>query len=80
MLNARFKLQMPIVAPLPNHYSGFVGFIFYTQGLHLQVIEAAVGCAGLYFCTIFTEILLVLLATLAAVAGLGAVTYYLLSI
>ena len=59
---------------------GFVGFIFYTQGIALPVIEVAIGCAGIYFCTILTEILLVLIASLAAILGMGAFAYYLLSI
>jgi len=59
---------------------GFVGFIFYTQGVHVPTIETAVACAGLYFCTILTEILLVTVSALAAIVGFGAVTYYLLSI
>lgn len=58
---------------------GFIGFIFYAQGLPLPIMYAALGCAGLYLCTIFTNLLLVAIAAGCAVAGSGLLTWYLLS-
>lgn len=54
---------------------GLVGFMFYTQGLNLPLIEIAVGAAGLYLCTIFTSLLPVTIAAAAGVIGLGAVAW-----
>ncbi|MEO7415273.1 MAG: DUF4339 domain-containing protein [Opitutaceae bacterium] len=59
---------------------GFVGFIFYVQGLETPLIAAAAGAVGLYFCTILTNTLAVLLAALAAILGMAGVTYFLLSV
>jgi hypothetical protein len=58
---------------------GLLGFMFYAQGLSLPLIELAVGSAGLYLCTIFTSLLLVVIAAAAGVAGLGAVAWGLIS-
>jgi hypothetical protein len=58
---------------------GLLGFIFYAQGLHLPVLEVAVGAAGLYLCTIFTSLLPVIVAAAAGVLGMGAVAWSLIS-
>lgn len=58
---------------------GFIGFVYFAQGQPLPVIEAAIGCAGLYLCTIFVNLLPVAIAASAALGGLGALTWYLLS-
>jgi GYF domain 2 len=60
--------------------AGFVGFIFYAQGLETPLIAAVVGAVGLYFCTILTNTMSVLLSALAAVAGMAGMTYFLLSV
>jgi len=52
---------------------GLLGFMFYAQGLHLPLIEVAIGSAGLYLATIFTSILPVIAAAGAGVAGMGMV-------
>ena len=59
---------------------GFIGFLFYTQGLETPLIAAAAGAVGLYFCTILTNTLTVLLTALTGLAGMAGVTYYLLSV
>lgn len=59
---------------------GFIGFIFHTQGQSLPLLEAAIGCAGLYLCTVVTNVLLVLVTGTAAILGMAGVSYYLLSI
>lgn len=58
---------------------GFLGFMFYAQGLSLPLLEVAIGAAGLYLCTIFVSMLPVLIAAAAAIGGLGALSWYLLS-
>jgi hypothetical protein len=59
---------------------GFIGFIFYTQGLQLPMMAAILGAIGLYFCTIVTDFLAILIVGLAALLGMGAMTYHLLSV
>lgn len=59
---------------------GFVGFMFYTQGLETPLLAALLGSIGLYLCTLVTDLLLALLVGLAAIVGMGAMTYYLLSV
>jgi GYF domain 2 len=59
---------------------GFIGFIFYTQGRPVELLEAAIGCAGLYLCTVLTNVLLVLVTAAAAILGMAGVSYYLISI
>jgi GYF domain 2 len=58
---------------------GLLGFMFYAQGFHLPLLEVAVGAAGLYLCTVFVSLVPAILSALAAVAGLGAVTWFLLT-
>lgn len=58
---------------------GFLGFMFYAQGLSLPLIEVAIGAGGLYLCTIFVSLVPVLVAAGAAIGGMGALSWYLLS-
>ena len=58
---------------------GFLGFIFYAQGLPGPITALAIGSAGLYLCTIFVRMMPVLCAASAAVGGYGALSWYLLS-
>jgi len=58
---------------------GFLGFIFFAQGLALPVTLLAVSAAGLYLCTVFVSMFPVLLSAGAALGGFGALTWYLLS-
>lgn len=58
---------------------GFLGIMFYAQGLHLPIIELAIGAAGLYLCTIFVYMIPVLVSAGAAITGLGMLSWYLLS-
>ena len=58
---------------------GFLGFIFFAQGLALPTTLLAVGAAGLYLCTIFVSMFPVLLSAGAAIGGFGALGWYLLS-
>ncbi len=59
---------------------GLVGFMFYAQGLSLPLIEIALGSAGLYLCTIFVNMPLVLMAAAAGVVGMGAVAWGFISL
>ncbi|MCX6951597.1 MAG: hypothetical protein NTV51_05360 [Verrucomicrobia bacterium] len=58
---------------------GFLGFIFFAQGQPFPLLLAAIGSVGIYLCTIFVNMLPVILAAGAAVGGLGALSWYLLS-
>jgi len=59
---------------------GFIGFIFYTQGQPMPLLQAAIGSAGLYLCTVLTNVLMVMVTAGAAILGMAGVSYYLLSI
>lgn len=58
---------------------GFLAFMFYAQGLPVPLVTVAIGSAGLYLCTVFVSMLPVLIAASAAIGGLGALSWYLLS-
>jgi hypothetical protein len=58
---------------------GFIAFIFYAQGVPMPIIYVALGAAGLYLCTIFTNLMAVVIAAGSAAAGMGLLTWYLLS-
>ena len=58
---------------------GFLGFIFFAQGLSLPITLLAVGAAGLYLCTVWVRLVPVLLSAGAAIGGCGALSGYLLS-
>jgi hypothetical protein len=54
---------------------GFVGFYFWTQSESTLVLALAAGCVGLYFCTVFTRMSSVLLASLLALGGMAGFAY-----
>jgi len=58
---------------------GFLGFTFYAQGQPLPFVEVAVGSAGLYLCTVFVHLIPVIVSAAAAISGMGALSWYLLS-
>jgi hypothetical protein len=58
---------------------GYVGFVYFAQGQALPVIEVAIASAGLYLCTIFVQLVPVIVAAAAAVGGFGALTWFFLS-
>ena len=58
---------------------GLMGFIFYAQGLSVPLIQLAVGCTGLYLCTVFVRLVPALLAALMGVGGMGTLAWYFLS-
>jgi hypothetical protein len=58
---------------------GLMGFMFYTQGLSLPLLQVTVGCIGLYLCTLLVSLIPAIIAAAAAVLGMGTLTWYLLS-
>lgn len=59
---------------------GFLAFIFYIQGMPLQIFEAAVGLLGLYLCTVLVNLAGVLITALVGLLGTAALSYYFLSV
>lgn len=55
---------------------GLVGFIFYVQGMPLQIVELILGCAGLYICTVVVSIMPAVVAGAAGIVGMGLLTWY----
>lgn len=58
---------------------GLVGFMYYTQGLTVQLGELVLGSLGLYLCTIFISIVPAVIAALCGVGGMGMLAWYLIS-
>jgi len=58
---------------------GLMGFIFYVQGLTTPLLQLAIGCSGLYLCTVFVSLVPAVVAAVAAVGGMGTLAWYLLS-
>jgi hypothetical protein len=58
---------------------GYLAFIFYVQGQPMQLVLAAVGAAGLYFCTIFVSLVPVIIAAAAALGGMGMLAWHFMS-
>jgi hypothetical protein len=58
---------------------GLMGFIFYAQGMSVHIGELALGCAGLYLCTVFTSLIPAAIAALAGMAGMGMLAWYFIS-
>jgi hypothetical protein len=58
---------------------GFFGFIYFSQGMHMSLLAAFAGSAGLYCSTIFLSMFPVLLAALAGIGGMAAIAYFILS-
>jgi hypothetical protein len=83
LLAVLLALGMVTIYPLVRFRAalgfGMMGFIFYAQGLHVPLIQVAVGCAGLYLCTVFVSMIPVLAAAVAGLAGMGTLAWYFLS-
>lgn len=58
---------------------GLLGFTFYAQGQTPSLIAASAGSAGLYLCTVFVQIAPALVAAIAAIGGMGALGWFLLT-
>jgi hypothetical protein len=58
---------------------GFVGFIFWIHGQMMPLLALTAGSFGLYLATIFVSYLPVFMAALLGLAGLAAVSWFLIS-
>jgi hypothetical protein len=58
---------------------GLMGFMFYAQGQATPLIQLAVGCAGLYLCTVFVRLIPAIIAALMGLGGMGTLAWYFLS-
>jgi hypothetical protein len=58
---------------------GMMGFMFYAQGLPMPLMQLAIGCAGLYLCTVFVRLIPAIIAGLMGVGGMGTLAWYFLS-
>jgi hypothetical protein len=58
---------------------GLMGFLFYSQGMSVPLLEAVAGSVGLYFCTVFVSLIPVSIAALAGIGGFGTLAWYFLS-
>jgi len=50
---------------------GFIGLIYWTQGIHTPLIAVVLGSVGLYLCTIFVRYLPIAVASVLALGGMG---------
>jgi hypothetical protein len=58
---------------------GFLGFTFYVHGLTAPLLQVAVGSIGLYLCTITVSLVPAVVASLAAILGMGTLAWYFLT-
>jgi hypothetical protein len=54
---------------------GLFGFIFFTQGANLAILELAAGCGGLFLLTLWVDMVPVIVVSLLAVLGMAGVAY-----
>jgi hypothetical protein len=59
---------------------GFFGFVFFTQGASLPIIAAVSGSVGMYFATVWVNMLPVLVVSVIGVLGSAGTAYFLLSV
>jgi hypothetical protein len=55
---------------------GFIGLIFWTQGMATPLLALAAGSAGLYLCTVFVSYIPIALAALLVLAGMGGFAWF----
>jgi len=55
---------------------GLYGFIFFVQGDTLPILAVLAGSVGLYFATIWVEMLPILISSALAVLGMAGVAYF----
>lgn len=58
---------------------GFVGLIYWTQGLHAPLLAVAAGSAGVYMSTIFVSYPPILVSAALALGGMGGFTWFALT-
>jgi len=57
---------------------GFLGVFFWLQGAEQTAMAAVAGCIGIYFTTVFTNLMGVLLAVVLGLGGMGYFAYLVL--
>ena len=58
---------------------GFIGLVYWTQGMHVPLLAVAAGSAGLYLSTIFVTYAPTTIAAGLAVAGMGGFAWFALT-
>jgi hypothetical protein len=59
---------------------GFFGFIFYTQGASIPMLAVCAASVGMYFATVWVDMLPILIVSALGVAGSAGTAYFLLSV
>lgn len=59
--------------------AGFLGLFFYAQGEPQTALYAVLGCVGIYFSTIFTNLFAVMLTAALGIGGMGAFAWAVLN-
>ena len=59
---------------------GLYGFVYFAQGMPMPVLAVAGASAGLYFATVFVDMLPVLVAASLGVLGSAGLAYFMLSV
>ncbi len=59
--------------------AGFLGLFFYAQGEPQTALYAALGCVGIYFSTIFTNLFAVVLTAVVGIGGMSAFAWAVLN-
>jgi hypothetical protein len=59
---------------------GFFGFVFFTQGQTIPILTVAMGSVGMYFATVWVDMLPVLVVSALGLLGSAGTAYFLLSV
>ena len=59
---------------------GFFVFVFFTQGMTIPILTVVAGSVGLYFATIWVDMLPILIVSSLGVVGSAGTAYFLLSV
>jgi hypothetical protein len=58
---------------------GLLGFMFYAEGMPMQLLAATAGSVGLYLCTLVVNLIPALMAAAAGIGGMGLLAWLLLA-
>jgi hypothetical protein len=59
---------------------GFFGFVFFTQGQSIPILTVAMGSVGMYFATVWVDMLPILIVSALGLVGFAGTAYFLLSV
>jgi hypothetical protein len=59
---------------------GFFGFVFFAQGSTVPILTLAAGSVGMYFATVWVDMLPILIVSAVGVLGSAGTAYFLLSV